>query len=87
MVEIRSLEIGSEYEFVINQRGSEYEAVILVEDDVSSSSERVIGTVQESTYPNDGWSGKMFRVHADGTVDMSDDPFGPIGEVVSVSEV
>lgn len=88
MVDLDGITLGSTYRFIIEQSGSEYEAVIEMDTSMSPTTDTVVGMVRDSNYPtNNGWVDEQFRVHRDGTVDQIGSPFGPIGEVVSVEEV
>lgn len=87
MVEVNNIEIGATYEFVIEQSGTEYEAVIEMDTMMSSTTDTAVGMVRESTYPTGGWEGEQFRIHRDGTVSIPDDPFSPVGEVVDFKQI
>lgn len=82
MVDLSGLESNQKYKFTIEQSGESYEAIIIIEAPLSSTTDSVVGTVKKSDYPIEGgWEGKQFRINLDGTVEVPGDPFGPVGEV------
>lgn len=86
MVDLSGLESNQTYKFTIEQRNESYEAIIIIEDSLSSTTDSAVGTVKESDYPiESGWKGKQFRINLDGTVEVPGDPFGPVGEVKEYS--
>jgi hypothetical protein len=86
MVDITDVKPATEYKFIIDQRGHEYEAVVRMDTRIAKSTGTAVGIVQESTYPNDSWEGEQFRFHKDGIVDRHRDPFGAIGKIVRIEE-
>lgn len=56
MVSLKDIEIGETYRFIIDQNGSEYEAVIEMDTMMSTMTETAVGMVRESDYPtSSGW--------------------------------